>query len=396
MDKEYLKFILAFDYGDKLSRKLDLTLDEFYEVAGRVADRYKEDCTKTGKSEYYESFCTFVENTSFVDVWQKMAEEKRESSKVTLSDFLEMFDFSYRLYLNDNPHEQALRHRLIEEGELNEEDIDKPLIGLIDTQGANLGNIEGDRFFLNKNLVEAIIERMDIYVNDYVIKEFEEALRDREMDPSQYNLQEMFLLCKGLEVGEGEVSYTMAELVLTPDAIFVPEIYSALIKDIEQEQTRGDTQPFVITREDVKPLAIALLNSEYYDGSSSEKSILLDIVQEDIYEENIGILIDIFEKNGYCIDTQQDNIVQLNAIFDKQHNDLEFFDVVAPYVEKGTELRLFDENGSPMRLSFDGQACHCCPIKPRLSEKISDAEKSADKANNELGTIDRFPREEVK
>lgn len=369
MDNNYLKFILAYDYGDKVSRELGLACDEFYELAETVVDKYKERCSNSGEPEHYESFQSFVDELSFAEVWQQIMDEKRGISRTALSNFLEMFDFSYQIYLNNNPQERALRRRLIEDGELSENDWNKPLLGLVDNQGANLGDIEEDRFFLNANLVSAIIERMDIYINDSVINEFEMALRERKVDPSKFNLQEMYLFCKGFGVEDGEVSYTMAELVLHPETIFVPELYSLHIQDPEL----AEAQSFAVKRENVKPIVTALLNSQYYDGLPSERARLLKLAGEDIYEENLGILIDIFSANGYCVDTRQDNITELRPMFDYQLNDLAFFDVFAEHIEKGTELRLFNDSGEAMRLSFDGQHCHCSAIKQRIDEKISDA-----------------------
>lgn len=46
--------------------------------------------------------------------------------------------------------------------------------GLEDLQGGNLGNIEADRF----DSAEEIIDRMDVYVQDYFITDIEELLED--------------------------------------------------------------------------------------------------------------------------------------------------------------------------------------------------------------------------
>ena len=43
---------------------------------------------------------------------------------------------------------------------------------VIDLQGANLGDIESDRF----NNAEQIFDRLDIYINDYFITDIEECL----------------------------------------------------------------------------------------------------------------------------------------------------------------------------------------------------------------------------
>ena len=48
--------------------------------------------------------------------------------------------------------------------------------GLYDVQGGNLGNIEGDRF---KDAVE-ILDRMDVYINDYLLEDLSEAAVNSE------------------------------------------------------------------------------------------------------------------------------------------------------------------------------------------------------------------------
>jgi hypothetical protein len=219
-----------------------------------------------------------------------------------------------------------------------------------------LGDIESDRFYLNNGLVPAIIERMNIYVNDYVISEFEQALRVRKVDPSKYDLKEMYLLCKGFGVEDDEVSYTMAELVLNPDTIFVPELYSSRVKENEISRPSGISQHFVIKRENVGPSAAALLTSDQCYESSSEKSRLLELISEGIHEENQTILDDLFLSNGYCIDfDRQGGVYDLHTLIDGQENDLKFFAVIAPFVDKGIWLNLSDDNGNMCKISFDGK-----------------------------------------
>lgn len=41
MDKSYIKFIIAYDYADKLE-ELELACDEAYELAEKIADEYDE------------------------------------------------------------------------------------------------------------------------------------------------------------------------------------------------------------------------------------------------------------------------------------------------------------------------------------------------------------------
>lgn len=50
--------------------------------------------------------------------------------------------------------------------------------GLVDLQGANLGDIEGDRF----KTAEDIIDRMDVYINDYFLNDIDELLDEKNIE----------------------------------------------------------------------------------------------------------------------------------------------------------------------------------------------------------------------
>lgn len=69
-----------------------------------------------------------------------------------------------------NIYEQSLDHFL----ELTEFSLVKypDGWGLVDNQGGNIGNIEGDRF----NNAIMLIDRMDIYIEDYLVRPIEECL----------------------------------------------------------------------------------------------------------------------------------------------------------------------------------------------------------------------------
>ena len=50
--------------------------------------------------------------------------------------------------------------------------------GLVDLQGANLGDIEEDRF----ETAEDVFNRMDIYINDYYLNDIRELLHERNIE----------------------------------------------------------------------------------------------------------------------------------------------------------------------------------------------------------------------
>ena len=54
---------------------------------------------------------------------------------------------------------------------------------LIDNQGANLGNIQSDRF----NNADKILERMTVYIHDYIIEDIEDLAEENNIDISDWD-----------------------------------------------------------------------------------------------------------------------------------------------------------------------------------------------------------------
>jgi hypothetical protein len=71
--------------------------------------------------------------------------------KMTVTEFLNAFDFDYETGYSD--------------------EFEKPCWKLIDLQGANLGGIEDDEFFG----IDGIVDRLDIYYDDYLLDENESS-----------------------------------------------------------------------------------------------------------------------------------------------------------------------------------------------------------------------------
>lgn len=156
----------------------------------------------------YESFVNEMRNeltelcfqmTGHVLVWD--AETPTKSKFMDLKTFLNHFDFDYEIV----------------------EDHGKKQVALIDLQGANLGNIEQDRFAIGDDTVAQIIDRMDVYIHDSVIVEFEEALSLQGIDAAEMSLAEMVDRCKALSITE-DISYALADAVLHPNQIQFSEI----------------------------------------------------------------------------------------------------------------------------------------------------------------------------
>ena len=160
--------------------------------------------------------------TSLENLIQTAVQATPDSSSYTLKAFLSSFSFDFTVYQNDCPQEAALRNTLIKDGKLDVCAVDKPLVGLIDLQGANWGEIENERFVIERDLVSSIQDRMSIYLDDGVISEFEDALEAHGYSAENRSLEEMYTICK--ELGITEVSYTLAECIMHPEKIRVPEL----------------------------------------------------------------------------------------------------------------------------------------------------------------------------
>lgn len=49
-------------------------------------------------------------------------------------------------------------------------------MSLVDQLGANLGNIEGEEFAINDNLAMALVDRLCIYIEDYITEGYADTL----------------------------------------------------------------------------------------------------------------------------------------------------------------------------------------------------------------------------
>lgn len=147
---------------------------------------------------------------------------KKEGTKMDLKEFLGCFDFDYDIVSPGSIYEQKIRQERLEDEYLSPEDMDKDLICLIDKQGFYLGDIDKERYSIAPESVEKIIERMNVYIQDSVIAEFEEALHERDIDTSDLHLEEMIAQCKIL--GIDDVCYRLAEAVVNPELIYITEL----------------------------------------------------------------------------------------------------------------------------------------------------------------------------
>lgn len=168
-----------------------------------------------------------------------MSDKREDNFRIDLKKFLSYFDFDYEIVSPVDKFEDRIRQELLEEGYLSPDDISKDLICLIDKQGANYGGIEQERFLVSQDSIKKIIDRMDVYIQDSVIDEFTTALEDRDIDTSTMSLGEMIAKCKGLNIGEGEVCYRLAEAINNPDSIYIKEFPDSVVK-LQKQIERKD------------------------------------------------------------------------------------------------------------------------------------------------------------
>lgn len=159
------------------------------------------------------------------------------SEKMDLREFLSYFDFDYSIVSPGTEYEDNIRQNLIAEGNLTVSDAAKDLICLVDHQGAYLGDIGRERYPVDMDSVQMIVDRMDIYIQE-CIKEFQEALKMKDIDAEALSLEQMVEQCKALGVGNEKVSYPLAEAVISPENIYIKEAEGTCRKETERMNKR--------------------------------------------------------------------------------------------------------------------------------------------------------------
>lgn len=71
MDKDYIRFIIAYDFCKELER-MELACDEAFDLAEEIASRYIKYTEENGIDQYYESLYEYCEEISFDEVWKQM------------------------------------------------------------------------------------------------------------------------------------------------------------------------------------------------------------------------------------------------------------------------------------------------------------------------------------
>lgn len=114
---------------------------------------------------------------------------------MNLAEFLDCFDFRYEKIQNDFKDP--------------ENDDEGEVYILIDNQCANLGGIEDERF----STIPAIVDRLDIYYNDYIYRDLEE----------EFGLfgtaEELFKQLEQIDDKQQEGHYSLLYYILNPNEL---------------------------------------------------------------------------------------------------------------------------------------------------------------------------------
>lgn len=79
MDNNYIKFIIAYDFGYVFDQ-MELACDEAYELAEEIAKRYVKYAEENKIEQCYESLYEYCKSISFNMLWNgiKMTEDKQK------------------------------------------------------------------------------------------------------------------------------------------------------------------------------------------------------------------------------------------------------------------------------------------------------------------------------
>lgn len=81
MDRNYMKFIIAYDFG-RVFDKMSLACDEAFELAEEIIERYIAMITEYGKEECYETLHDFCSGISFEEIREQMQQRKRQNDLI--------------------------------------------------------------------------------------------------------------------------------------------------------------------------------------------------------------------------------------------------------------------------------------------------------------------------
>ena len=156
--------------------------------------------------------------------------------KIKLSTLLESVEFDYVIN-NDNT------------------------LSLVDLLGANLGNIESDSFTINNDLATLVIDRLEIYINDYYIADIVETLNTCNETASSTDSYEIILDKMNKHPDKFASIINLMEAIINPCLFDISEILE------EKEMTEKCPR----------------CGSRLYKSLHSEKSLYCRECKEDFY-----------------------------------------------------------------------------------------------------------------
>lgn len=83
MDRNYMKFIIAYDFG-RILDKMSLACDEAFELAEEIVERYTEALAEDGEEECYETLHGFCNDISFNEIWEQMKQRKKNTDLIAI------------------------------------------------------------------------------------------------------------------------------------------------------------------------------------------------------------------------------------------------------------------------------------------------------------------------
>lgn len=71
MNKDYIKFIIAYDYCKDLE-SMELACDEAFDLAEEIANRYIKYTEENNIDQYYETLIEYCDSISFDEIWEEI------------------------------------------------------------------------------------------------------------------------------------------------------------------------------------------------------------------------------------------------------------------------------------------------------------------------------------
>lgn len=149
---------------------------------------------------------------------------------MTLRELLDYIDFDYEVtdvnktILGTSDYELIVRRNALgypKNGSEDDSSLAGPMVALIDKQDAYLGDIDSDRFTLGENLVSNIIERTNIYWNDYLRDPIEEDC-NKIFD----NFEDMYEYLSNLK-DKDQYPLAIIKAILHPETVEVDDVIFA-------------------------------------------------------------------------------------------------------------------------------------------------------------------------